>query len=99
MAKRSVEWAKHELYLREELWPVDRGSVVTRMEATIIRALEKHEHLTKIELQKFCNVKRSESGGVGTFNMAWKNMLQGDVRRGVGRTHKGTEKMGLREWF
>jgi hypothetical protein len=99
MAKRSVEWAKHELYLREELWPVDRGSVVTRMEATIIRALEKHEHLTKIELQKFCNVKRSESGGVGTFNMAWKNMLQGDCVEVVGRTHKGTEKFGLREGF
>jgi hypothetical protein len=99
MARRSVTWAKHELYLREELWPVDRGSVVTRMEATIIRALEKHEHLTKMELQRFCNVKRSESGGVGTFNMAWKNLLQGDCVEVVGRTHKGTEKFGLREGF
>lgn len=97
--KRAVEWAKHELYLREELWPVDRGGVVTRMESSIIRALEKHEHLTKIELQRFCNVKRSESGGVGTFNMAWKNMLQGDVVEVVGRTHKNTEKYGLREGF
>ncbi len=96
---RAVSWAKHELYLREELWPVDRGSVVTRMEGAIIRALEKHEHLTKVELQRFCNVKRSESGGVGTFNMAWKNMLQGDVVEVVGRTHKGTEKFGLREGF
>ena len=92
-------WAKHELYLREELWPVDRGNIVTRMEATMIRALEKHEHLTKTEMQRFCNVKRSESGGVGTFNMAWKNLLQGDVLVVVGKTHKGTEKMGLREGF
>jgi hypothetical protein len=99
MAKRSVEWAKHELYLREELWPVDRGTVTTRMEASIIRALEKHEHLTKMELQRFCNVKRSESGGVGTFVQAWKNMLQGDVVEVVGRTHKNTEKYGLREGF
>lgn len=97
--KRAIVWAQHELYLREELWPVDRGSVVTRMEATIIRALEKHEHLTKMELLRFCNVKRSESGGVGTFNMAWKNMLQGDVVEVVGRTHKNTEKFGLREGF
>jgi hypothetical protein len=94
-----VEWAKHELYLREELWPVDRGTVTTRMEASIIRALEKHEHLTKMELQRFCNVKRSESGGVGTFVQAWKNMLQGDVVEVVGRTHKNTEKYGLREGF
>jgi hypothetical protein len=99
MATRAVSWAKHELYLREELWPVDRGTVTTRMEASIIRALEKHEHLTKIELQRFCNVKRSESGGVGTFVQAWKNLLQGDVVEVVGRTHKGTEKFGLREGF
>ena len=97
--KRAIAWAKHELYLREELWPVDRGNIVTRMEATMIRALEKHEHLTKTEMQRFCNVKRSESGGVGTFNMAWKNLLQGDVLVVVGKTHKGTEKMGLREGF
>jgi hypothetical protein len=97
--KRAVDWAKHELYLREELWPIDRGSVVTRMESAIIRALEKHEHLTKTELQRFCNVKRAESGGVGTFNMAYKNLLQGDVLVVVGKTHMGTEKMGLREGF
>lgn len=97
--ERSIAWAKHQLYLREELWPVDRGSVVTRMEATIIRALEKHEHLTKMDLQRFCNVKRAESGGVGTFNMAWKNMLQGGCVEVVGKTHKGTEKFGLVDGF
>jgi hypothetical protein len=99
MAARSVAWAKHELYLREELWPVDRGNVNGRMEATIIRALEKHEHLTKIELQRLCNVKRAESGGVGAFVQAWRNLLQGDVVEVVGRTHKNTEKFGLREGF
>ena len=98
-ARRAIDWAKHQLYLREELWPVDRGSVVTRMEATIIRALEKHTALTKTELQRFCNVKRAESGGVGTFNMAYKNLLQGDVLVVLGKTHLGTEKMGLREGF
>jgi hypothetical protein len=99
MANRSVSWAKHELYLREELWPVDRGNVNGRMEAAIIRALEKHEHLTKIELQRLCNVKRAESGGVGAFVQAWRNLLQGDVVEVVGRTHKNTEKFGLREGF
>ena len=99
MAMRAVVWAKHELYLREELWPVDRGNVTGRMEATIIRALEKHEHLTKTELMRFCNVKRAESGGVGVFVQAWKGLLQGDVVEIVGRTHKGTEKFGLREGF
>lgn len=97
--ERAIEWAKHELYLREELWPVDKGNLVTRMEQTIIRALEKHEHLTKTECQRFCNVKRAETGGVGTFNLAWKNLQQGDVLLVVGKTHKGTEKMGLREGF
>lgn len=97
--QRAIAWAKHQVELREELWPVDKGNIVTRMEMTIIRALEKWEHLTKNELQKFCNVKRAESGGVGTFNVAWKNILTGDVVVVVGKTHKGTEKYGLREGF
>jgi hypothetical protein len=97
--KRSIEWAKHELYLREELWPIDKGGPVELMEKRIIRALDRHEHLTKIELQRFCNLKRAGTGGVGTFNMAWKNLLQGDVLVVVGKTHKGTEKFGMREGF
>jgi K+/H+ antiporter YhaU regulatory subunit KhtT len=31
--------------------------------------------------------------------MAYKNLLQGDVLVVVGKTHLGTEKMGLREGF
>ena len=95
MVKRSVAWAEYEIYLRDELWPVDKGNLVERMEQCILRALKKHEHLTKIELQKACNVKRAGSGGFTTFNMAWASMLRGNALEVVGRTHKGTEKFGL----
>lgn len=92
--QRSIEWAKHELYLREELWPVDKGNLVERMEQSMVRALKKHEHLTKRDIQKSCNVHKAGSGGMETFNRAWKGMLLGGAIVVVGRTHKGTEIFG-----
>lgn len=95
--ERSIAWAKHEMYLREELWPVDRGNLVERMEQCMRRALRKHEHLTKRKIQDSCNVHRAGSGGMDTFNRAWTGMLKGGGLVVVGRTHKGTEKFGLPE--
>lgn len=97
MVKRSVAWAEYEIYLREELWPVDKGNLVERMEQCIRRALKKHEHLTKKQMQDACNVHRAGSGGMTTFNMAWSAVLKGGMIEVVGRTHKGTEKFGLIE--
>jgi hypothetical protein len=95
MVKRSIAWATFEIYLREELWPVDKGNLTERMEQCMRRALKKHEHLTKTQLQAACNVHRAGSGGMTTFNMAWAAVLRGGMLEVVGRTHKGTEKFGL----
>jgi hypothetical protein len=95
MVKRSIAWAEYEIYLRDELWPVDKGNLVERMEQSMRRALKKHEHLTKMQLQDACNVHRAGSGGMTTFNMAWSAVLKGGMIEVVGRTHKGTEKFGL----
>jgi hypothetical protein len=97
LVKRSIAWAEFEIYLRDELWPVDKGNLVERMEQCMRRALKKHEHLTKKQLQDACNVHRAGSGGMTTFNLAWAAVLRGDMIEVVGKTHKGTEKFGLQE--
>ena len=95
MVERSIAWAEHELYLREELWPVDKGNLVERMEQAMRRALVKHEALTKKQLMDACNVYRAGSGGMETFLRAWKSMFGGGALIVLGKTSKGTEKFGL----
>jgi len=95
MVRRSIAWAEYELYLREELWPVDRGDKVERMEQCMRRALKKHPSLTKTQLKDACHVHRAGSGGAGVFLMAWKGMVNAEEFVVVGKTHKGTEKYGL----
>lgn len=97
MVQRSIIWAEYELYLREELWPVDQGNQVERMEQSMRRSLKKHHALTKTQLKDACNVHRAGSGGIGTFNMSWSGMLKGEEIVVVGKTHKGTEKFGLND--
>jgi len=76
IVERSIAWAEHELYLREELWPVDKGNLVERMEQAMRRALKKHEALTKKQLMDASNVHRAGSGGMETFDRAFKAMLR-----------------------
>ena len=94
---RAVAWAMYELYLRQELWPVDKGNLIERMEQSMVRALKKNETLTKAALQSSCNVFRAGSGGMDTFNRAWGALLKGNAIRVVGKTHKGTEVFSLEE--
>ena len=96
MVERSVAWAEHELYLREELWPVDKGNLVERMEQAMRRMLKKHEALTKKQLMDSCNVYRAGSGGMETFDRAFKGMVKHCLVV-LGKTSKGTEKYGLDE--
>ena len=96
IVERSIAWAEHELYLREELWPVDKGNLVERMEQAMRRALKKHEALTKKQLMDASNVHRAGSGGMETFDRAFKAMLRHCLVV-LGKTHKGTEKFGLDE--
>lgn len=95
MVERAIAWASYELYLRAELWPVDKGNLIERMEQSMVRALKKNETLTKSALQSACNVFRAGSGGMDTFNRAWTALLKGDAIRVIGKTHKGTEVYGL----
>jgi len=95
--ERAIAWATYELYLRQELWPVDKGNLIERMEQSMRRALKKNETLTKSALQSSCNVFRAGSGGMDTFNRAWGALLKGNAIRVVGKTHKGTEVFSLEE--
>ena len=97
MLERSIAWASHQLYLRQQLWPVDKGNLVERMEQGIIRALKKNETLSKSALQSACNVFRAGSGGMDTFNRAWAALTRGNAVKVLGKTHKGTEVYGLEE--
>jgi hypothetical protein len=97
MVARSVAWAEYELYLRDELWPVDKGDKVERMEQNMRKALKKHHALTKTQLKDACNVHRAGSGGIMTFNMAWTGMLKGEEIVVVGKTSRGSEKFGLND--
>jgi Bifunctional DNA primase/polymerase, N-terminal/Protein of unknown function (DUF3987) len=96
MVERSIAWAEHELYLREELWPVDKGNLVERMEQCMRKGLKRHEAMTKNQLMQSCNVHRAGSGGVETFDRAFKGMLRHCLVV-LGKTSKGTEKYGLDE--
>ena len=95
--KRAILWARYQLYLRQEFWPVDLGNIVERMEQNLRRALKRHEALTKAALQTACNVFRAGSGGMDTFNRAFGGMLKGGAIKVVGVTTKKTEVFGLTE--
>ena len=97
MMARGIFWAKHQLYLRTELWPVDLGSIVERMEQNIRKSLKRNKKATKANLQTDCNVYKAGSGGMETFLRAFKALMQGGALTVVGHTHKRTEVYALTE--
>ena len=97
MMQRGIDWATHQLYLRQELWPVDLGSIVERMEQNIRKSLKRNKKSTKAGLQTDCNVFKAGSGGMETFQRAFKALLQGGALSVVGLTHKRTEVFELTE--
>lgn len=74
---RSITWATHELYLRDELWAVDSGGLVERMELAMKKRLKKAGKATKAHLRQFCHVNRAGSGGEETFRRAWQAVTGG----------------------
>jgi hypothetical protein len=66
------------------------------MEQAMRRMLKKHEALTKKQLMDSCNVYRAGSGGMETFDRAFKGMVKHCLVV-LGKTSKGTEKYGLDE--
>jgi hypothetical protein len=95
--RRSILWAKYQIYLRTELWPVDLGSIVERMEQNIRKSLKRNKKSTKAGLQDDCNVFKAGSGGMETFNRAFKALMSGGAFTVVGITHKRTEVYSLTE--
>lgn len=95
LVEKSWAWAKHQLMLREELWPVDQGGAVEKFEKRIITAIMKHGPLTKAGLQKFSNASHAD-GGFEAWNRAWTNLLRADklVVMSV-KSDRGKEKFGF----
>ena len=98
--ERGIAWGQHQLELRQALWPCDRGSLVEAMEHKIESALAKTKNepcggLTASRLQSLCNVTRPGSGGLETFNRAFRALTAAGRVRLVGKTRKGTTIYGL----
>ena len=93
--KRSVLWAKHQLMLRESLWPVDNGGSVEKFEKRIISSIRKFGPLTKAGIQKYSNADKGE-GGYEAWNRAWTNVLRADkvVVLSI-KSNRGKEKYGF----
>jgi hypothetical protein len=91
--QRSMEWARHELGLRRELWPADEASPVARMCVQIAKAFKKRERNTKTAIIDFCNVRRD--GKQAEFGQAWKAMLSNGELVIIGKSRKNTDVFAL----
>jgi len=93
--QRSVDWAKHELYLRHELWPADTSDQVAQLCVQITKGLRKKAPvgLTKIRIMDYCNVRRS--GLYDQFDRAFKSMLRCGAVVVIGQSHIKTDMYGL----
>ena len=92
---RSVEWAKHELYLRHELWPADAGDLVAQMCVQITKCLRKKSPagVTRLRIMEYCNVKRS--GLYDQFDRAFKSLLRCGALVVLGQTKKKSDIFAL----
>lgn len=96
LVERSWAWAKRQLMLCEELWPVDLGGAVEKFEKRIIASITRKGPLTKAGVQKFSNAERCE-GGFEAWNKAWRNLLMAERIVVMTLRYKGKEKFGLND--
>ena len=95
LTERSVIWAKHQLLLREGVYPVDSGNDTEKFEKRIVAAIRKQGPLTKAGVQKFSNADKS-SGGYEAWNRAWTSLLKADkVVVSKHKSNRGKEKYGF----
>ena len=76
LVKKSVAWAKHQLLLRQALWPIDRGNDVEKAEKRIMKAIREHGPLSKPNIQKWSS---AENNGFNSWNPAWNNLLKSGI--------------------
>jgi hypothetical protein len=97
LVDRSVAWAKHQLFLREALWPVDSGGDVEKFEKRIVAAIRKFGPLTKAGVQKFSNADKC-SGGYEAWNRAWQSVLRAEkISVSKHKSNRGKEKFGFED--
>jgi hypothetical protein len=95
LVEKSWLWTKHQLMLREELWPVDQGGAVEKFEKRIIKAIDKRGPLTLSGIQKFSNAGTAD-GGYEAWNRAWKNLLVAKkIVLAPQKSDRGKEKFGF----
>ena len=94
---KSIEWAKHQLYLRKALWPVDRGDNIEKCEKKILKAIREQGPLTKTGIQMYSGAETG-AGGFNAWNPAWRNVLQsGYIQILSQKTKKKEDVFGLRD--
>jgi hypothetical protein len=97
LVEKSWQWARHQLMLREEMWPVDTGGAIEKFEKRILKAIDKKGPLTKSGIQKFSNADKGE-GGYDAWNRAWTNLLRADKLVVMSfKSDRGKEKFGLND--
>jgi hypothetical protein len=95
MVQKSITWAKHQLFLRTTLWPVDKGNEVVQCEQRILHAIRTQGPLTKAGLIKWSNAEKN-IGGFDAWNRAFKNVTNaGEVILLSVKSDRGKEKFGL----
>lgn len=94
--QRSIAWTKHQLILRERLWPDDAGTPVEIMSKKIVEWLKKHsEPQSDRQLRQGCNIGRLGSGGPEVYNRAIRALVGSHTIGPVSKTQKGYPKYGL----
>lgn len=92
---RSWAWTRHQLMLRETLWPIDNGGAIEKFEKSILKGIVNNGPLTKSGVQRFSNADKGE-GGYDAWNRAWSNLLKADkVVLMRHKSDRGKEKFGL----
>lgn len=81
LMRQAIAFGDYEVAVREQLNPPDASSVVQAMENAILAWAKKHaskksQAKTRNECRRVVSPHRM-SGGVGTFNLAWDNIIKG----------------------
>jgi hypothetical protein len=98
LTEKSILWAKHQLLLRQALWPIDRGNDVEKFEKRILKSLREYGPLSKPGIQKMSGAETG-SGGFNAWNPAWRNIIQsGYVVLMPFKNKKKQEVFGLRDF-